>query len=919
MVRFFLNKRALLPLLAALASLWIAAPAWSQTTGRLRVTVVDAEAELPIPGALLVLSSPKLIGGEIERVTDGAGTHTFSELPPGSYRLVVTKGGAGSTHESIAIDVNRVRQLSVELDLASTEEIIVEAKRDAVDVESTVRGTVLTKEFLQNIPAGRSYQNMVTLTAGVQEGQGGNASIAGGAFNENTYMLDGVNITDPVTGTFSLNFNFDAIQQLEVLLGGYMPEYGTSSGGIVNVVTESGSNTLEFNTSVFYSNGNLRGRLDERLTADGFALAPTGFDNEFQTLRVASLIAGPIIRDKAWFIVSYQSTRSIIAATGSPQARDFSGHYVLAKVTVQPSTQHRLSMFLHSDPTNIANGVQGTPFIKAEAQEQQVQGGYVLSGRWQWFLSPEVSLETVAFSQKSYIEVNGVPCTHDQSRAWHQCRPGEAEGSVDWETPGRLGLFGAFDSVNFFRYYFDDRLRTSLSSKLSVLSVDDPLGGTHDLKFGVEASQLLWDQIQGITGNTFTFDLNAVAFDPQSFENYYWIETTGAIKFRTTSSQYNVFAQDSWKPVSNITLNYGARLDAFLLRNDLGEPVLSGALVGPRLFGSWDPFKDQKTKVATGYGRFNDTGRLAVSDFTSAGAYGQKLYLGEFFTDGAGQGSLNTQAQSYSLFPKDNLNVSHDNLRNPRVDEVILVLEREVVEDVAVYSSMSGKLTRFMFEFDDVNGIYDSDGSAQIGSRLADPINFYGRLRTPVLAKRDYFQWDLGVRKIESRRWFANATYTYTNAIGSSNQALSGAFANDPQTQFNYGQLNVNRRHAVTSTAYWHLPTDPWTQTLSMAFRYFDGFPIDRRYPSDGLGGTIRIRPRGTYYRFNPYWFLNLGFRQAIDVRKGQFILSLDAQNVFNNRSPDFQSTGFLNTQNRLLTVSRQDPLRLQFGLAYRF
>ena len=92
-------------------------------------------------------------------------------------------------------------------------------------------------------------------------------------------MLDGVNITDPVTGTFSLNFNYDAIEQIEVLTSAFDPEYGYNLGGSINVITRSGGNTLEVNTGIFYTNGNwaptrrtvCRGRCPPR--ADGFRLA----------------------------------------------------------------------------------------------------------------------------------------------------------------------------------------------------------------------------------------------------------------------------------------------------------------------------------------------------------------------------------------------------------------------------------------------------------------------------------------------------------------------------------------------------------------------------------------------------------------------------------------------------------------------
>src|SRR5690606_36272415 len=144
-----------------------------------------------------------------------------------------------------------------------------------------------------------------------------------------------------------------------------------------------------------------------------------------------------------------------------------------------------------------------------------------------------------------------------------------AENYIDWETPGRVGISGAYDSVNYGFFYFDDRFRYQASTKLSILSVKDPLGGSHDFKIGAEAVQLVWDQIQGYSGNTLYYDLNAVSFAPDTFRNHYWLEITGPIKFRTTGSQWNFFVQDSYKPVPNLTFKYGVRFDNSVMRDDL--------------------------------------------------------------------------------------------------------------------------------------------------------------------------------------------------------------------------------------------------------------------------------------------------------------------------------------------------------------
>lgn len=911
----------LLAFIAALLGLLAAPDAWAQTTGQLRVQVVD-EMELPVPGVALTLTGETLIGGKQERSTNANGEVLFVELLPGGYEVVAVKAGfATVTVQNIQVNINRTTVQVVRMPTgAAAEEHVVKAKEKAVDVESTGRSQIITKEFLQNVPAGRDYHSAIQMAAGVVGT--GNANIGGGAYNENTYMLDGIAITDPVTGTFSVNFNFDAIEQIEVMLGGYMPEYGVSTGGVVNLVTESGTNNLEFDTSIYYDNGNWAPKMDARYTSDGLTLAPTGFDSHFEGYDVNAKLSGPLVRDRAWFIVSYQHRRTLIANTGVLNPRDYDAHYVLAKLTVQPTAEHRFTGLIQLDPTTIDNTGQ-SPWVRPEAQNRQAQGGFVSQARWQWFISPDVNLDTAFSVQKNYLEQSSVPCTHSDKLGYNPCLPGEAEGTIDWETPGRIGQYGAYNTSNSVRHDFDDRYTYSLNTSLSVLSVKDKLGGTHDFKFGVGAQQLVWDRLLGFNGNTQYVDLNTVGYDPTTLENFYWIEITGPLIWRVTASRWHAYAQDSWKPVSNLTINYGTRFDSFVMRNDRGEPTVSGALFGPRLFAAWDPFKDQRTKIAAGYGRFNDTGTLAVADFTSANSIGTKFFWGEYRSDGD-IGYLNNQQNMLDADPAVNYNTRAAKMRTPRVDEVLFTVEREVIEDVAVTSDMSGKFFRYLYEFEENNLVWDSDGSSTIGSRIGNHLQTRNRLRTPALAKRDYFQWDIGVKKIHSRRWGGALIYTHTKSIGSSSQSNSGSFAIDPQTRFNYGPLNTDRRHMVKGQAYWELPTDPWTATLGARFQYYHGWPVERLYFMENAPGAttgsygLRIAPRGTYVRFNSWWELALKYTQAIDLRKGSLLVDIEATNVFNNRAPDSATTA-LYTENRMLIFSRQRPFQLKTGVRYRF
>ena len=219
--------------------------AFAATNGNIKGSIVD-EYEVPLPGVIITVTSDNLMG-ERQAQSNANGQYYIAELPPGTYQLEAKRDKFQTLvrpRVTVKIGSNAIINITMQLAGAS-EEIIVEETRAVIDTESGNQGSVLTKEFLERIPAGRSYQQAAQLAAGTTGGA--NPNIGGGSSNENTYMMDGVNITDPVTGTFSLNFNFDAIEQLQVLTSAYDPEYGQNLGGAINIVTETGGNTLEFN------------------------------------------------------------------------------------------------------------------------------------------------------------------------------------------------------------------------------------------------------------------------------------------------------------------------------------------------------------------------------------------------------------------------------------------------------------------------------------------------------------------------------------------------------------------------------------------------------------------------------------------------------------------------------------------------
>ncbi len=884
--------------------------AQSITTGTIKGSTVD-EGGLPIPGVVLTLSSDSMIGGSQQRTTDQNGRFIFAQLQPGLYELRAEKAGFATLRKpNLQVLIGRSVTLPIEMKLAGEgEEIIVEDTRPTIDTEQTSRGEVMSKEFLSKVPTGRSYQDAVSSAAGVTGGA--NPNVGGAASDENTYMIDGVDITDPVTGTFSLNFNFDAIEQLEVLTGAFDPEYPQNLGGIINIVTETGGNQLEFDTSVYYNNADWSPVLDARFAADGLEIAPTGFDSTYAGYELNAKISGPIVRDRVWFIISYSQRRTLISNVGIDLPRDYEGHYVLAKVTAQPNSAHRFTVLFQSNPTSIDNLDQSDRYVKPEAQYRQAQGGFVSSVQWDWFINPETIAENRIQVQKIFIDVTGVPCTHDLELGYHPCQPGEEENSLDFTTPGRTGLYGAFDQDNYGFFYFDDRWRLNVDSKWSLLQRE--FWGSHDLKTGITFNYVYWDQVVGYNGNLIFYDLNATS-DPDTYSNYYWIETSTPYNLVQDGLSGGAFVQDVWKPIDNLTFRYGVRYDHAYLVNDTGDTTISMGTFGPRFYTAWDPFGDEKTKISGGYGRFNSLGNMGVISYLSQSGLGQKLYVGEYFGE-----FTSDPGASYFVIDNENNFSAHDTLTAPHSDEFVIGGEREIVQDVAFVSNFTAKFTRNVWEFDETNRIWDQDGYNTVGQSNGDYEDLW-RLRTPTVARRDYYQTDIGLRKNWADRWLLRAIYSYVVSRGTVLNSQSGNLSIPPQLEYSYGNLGTDVRHQFKGAFAWDLPNDPWTTNVGMQIEYFSGYPVSRYYYTAGFGSAYMLKqPLGTYARTEPVYYLDFQISQDFDVRKGELSAILILENVLNSHQPDYVSGYYVWYQNRWVIYDRQNPLGFNIGVSYKF
>lgn len=904
--------------LAVLAGfLMFGGSAQAASTGIIKGMVLD-DGGVEIPGAVVTLTSPALIGGAQQQKADDEGRFIFSDLPPGGYDLSAAKEGFSTvTKRGIPVGIGRTVEVTMELKYGGADVLVV-SERPVVDTESANTGQTFNQDFLSRIPAGRSYQEVVGSTPGVVDNGSGNPNSMGASYNENSIILDGVNITDPVTGTFSLNFNFDALDEVQVTTTGFDPEYN-ALGAIIQLSTESGGNTLKVSTAGYYSNGNWSPQYDAVYAADGTQLSPTGFDRQFQAAEVALEVSGPIVKDRVWFYGSYNYNRSLFTGAGVRNPRDFDGHYFYSKITAQPTSAHRVSVVFGANPTTIDN-INQSRYVLPDAEERQAQGGFFTNVKWNFFPSNRITTEAIASIQKSYIDVSGVPCTHDEKLGYNPCGERQPENFVDFETPGRAGVGGAYSARNSGTYYIDDRWNATFKVKANFLQLD--LLGKHDIKVGAENNSTWWTNVQGYAGNALYIDTYLVPYDPDSLASGYWYETTGPYVYSATGAHWVAFAADSYKPIENLTIFGGLRLDSTDIRNDVGASILKETVFGPRVSISWDPFADQKTKFFGGYGRFTDIGRLGITRYLGESGLGYKILLGEPY----GGGNTSNFSNVYTRFDGRDAYDLGGNLLAPREDAFVLGAQREVVPDTAVGVNFTAKFTRGVYAFDETNLIYDEDGYQYIGQKNGQLEALY-RLRTPLVSRRDYYQTDVQLIRNFAERWLAQLTYSYVVSKGTVQDSLGYGLSNPSQIDVMYGNLDTDVRHQVKLAAAWDIPNDPWTTRIGVQGQFFSGSPLSRYYYAPGGAvydlsgdgyGMLR-EPLGTYGRNEAIYDIGVQLTQDIPVKKGKLQAYGQVENITNATLPYGVFDAYISYENRYVVYGRQYPINGTLGLKYEF
>jgi hypothetical protein len=921
-----------------------AGSAFAQTTGTLKGEIVD-QADSPLAGVALTLTGSNL-QGQREKLTTDEGRFLFIALPPGDYRLVIEKEGFKTIiRENLVVALGRTVSLMLVLELPEVGEAVeIIDTRPVVDVESTMQSETLSHDFLKDLPSARSFQDAVQFLPGVTGGS--NPNINGGGSGSNQYYLDGATTTDPVTGTFSMNFNFDAIEDLEVITAGYDARYNQGLGGTINIVTKSGGNTFEGDFSVYL--------LTSKLAGDGnqyVSLRPSDTLN----IELNASLGGPIVKDRLWFYLSYRYTRNrFLASGGADIGRDFSrfplvptlvkGHFVLAKLTANPFERNQFTFSFRMDPLRFENLGQSVRTV-ADAGLLWRQGGFATNLSHEVRIGGRAVLDTRVVYSYSTIFL--------EPMLWKDCVERDDLGRCVDETDDqgrdlqapRIVSSRGLNHGSYGNYNYNRRHRFEVNSNLRV-NIDRALGA-HTLDVGVFFSPI-WSVFDfGYVGNTLIqknpIDKNGDGVlegieeisDLDSYENEARYVIVNEDRQIQTGSTFNVYFNDVWNPTRGLTIRGGVRYLRARLSNNIGDTIIDNHAVSWGAGVSWDPFRDGKTSLVLNVAQISEPGLLLVSGVLNQGSFNFEYYPWD-----DEQQRWSEEADRAST-PASN--ISHPDFVVSRTNEFYGAVRREIARDMRAEVQFVYKRFRNNWEDDEVNVLWNERGDDQVGFRNGTPDDIY-RLRTPQDSNRRYFSLTLLLKKELSDNFSMLGSYTYSRFISNTSarnqddqQGRSGDFDNPTQRYVEDGLGAFDRPHVAKIAAKYDNPT-VWKvsekfslgYSVGASFQFASGVPLNRLEYNDWRRGyTNYIFKRGTRERLPASLDLDIRAALALSIAGTRVDIIVQAFNILNSlevteaneaATRDNDTVDRIGTGAVYATPTRyQRPRRLELGVRFSF
>ena len=396
--------RALLSFTLLMVSITSGRPAAAQTRatgGDLGGIVRDPLAAV-LPGATVTVTNLE-VGLTRRVVTDASGRFLVPALPPGLYRLQVEfPGFAPHVAEGMRVALGGLLDLDVRMELAGTREnVTVRGDAPFGGIWNTTVSGLLSRTQIEDLPVDRrSFIGFTLLTPGVTtdriplQTQGATPTsgltFAGQRPRSNNVTVDGLDNNDITVGAVRATFSQDAVREYQVLASGYSAEFGKASGGLVNIVTRSGTNAFENQAFVFFRNG----ALSAKNYFEQFDPAGNPIDRPkapFSQLQAGATSGGPIRRNRTFYFGSFERLR--VDASNFVTIDDRSG--VTHPLTGQPLGTPAGLLRSNGFPLETGDVPYAVRFDTLFAKiDHELTPSHRLTGRFNWASALDENVET---------------------------------------------------------------------------------------------------------------------------------------------------------------------------------------------------------------------------------------------------------------------------------------------------------------------------------------------------------------------------------------------------------------------------------------------------------------------------------------------------------------------------------------------
>ena len=883
--------------------------AQGRQTGTISGTTFDAQGLL-LPGVTVTVESSALQGTRTAR-SGVTGNFDIPGLPPGDYTITFTLDEFADVTATATVSLGGVEEVTVRMEPAQITEVVAVVGVVPSPIASTGTDANLTTAETDLLPLGRTVFRVAELAPGVSKNapNDGQLSISGSFGYDNVFLIDGVDVTENIFGTAHDLFIEDALEETQVLTTGISAEYGRFSGGVINVITKSGSNQFS---------GSFRANLYK---PDWTARTPFEVQNDqprtgdlADNTSYETTIGGPVLHDRLWFFYGNRrqrvSTDQVFSETAASYERTSKNDRNLIKFTGTIDTGHTLEGSYLKNSTAQVQPSFGFSIDPATLVDRELPNDL-------WVVTYRGATTRNMFTE---LQV---------SRKQFGLRNSGGTAADIRESP-MLTLtqqFGHFNAPYFDATDPQDRDNQQITGNATYF-LDTRSAGTHSLKAGLEhyRSTLVGGNSQSSTGFVFQADYAVDAagsplsdasgrlipvFRPGTVIQD-WRPVRGATLDIDTLSFY---VNDSWRMGRHLSFNLGLRSENVSSEATGGVVGVDTSAVVPRLAAAYDPVGDGRYTFQATYGHY--AGRYSEAQFSQNTNVGNPDLLLGIYNGPTGQGrdfapgfDPNNYDIVQGLFPAQN--VFFDDLSSPLTKEFTLsggamVADRGHVKVTFVHRSM----TDFVEDFFTLDG-----GSTTV---MADGMSF-GTFTNRIFRNTDALERQYDALVFQSRAQLTNDFYldgSWTLQINN-----DGSFEGEltqrpaiPSSAFDYeeitpaaryfptGRLDRFQRHKVRIWGIYNLDLDSagvidvggvWRYDSGSAYSLAatnTGTTAEQRSILDELGYASGPAPRTLFFdagrgseTFDGYGLFDLSFRYSIPVwRSIKPWFEAEIFNVFNN------------------------------------